>query len=353
MAARHQATPFRFVREKDRAYALDLIETVTWLAGRPDYLDDLRETVHSLDLFEHSRRPRSAKVFEWLGAVMNFQGISDAVAQSYMTDHGKPRWRAIARGVRAAECPLLRSYWHFHGCHYRKLAQTCALPHLLDACPLPKHRFRNGNLNQLAYSLYLFIRDVADGDLVGWIDARLAEADYGDGVERTTRMANAIILPLSGVHGVAGKVLSMVLSDLLVVGNEHNPRWGEIGGSLIAVDTLVHNFLSRTGILKRAKASHQYGPQCYGPAGCAAVIADLSRSIDASQFNEAFPAVFPRYIQRAIWAYCSEDGLHVCNGRHHRRRPPLPKYGLPSVCAMRPGQLTAQSASRSLIFRGF
>ena len=45
------------------------------------------------------------------------------------------------------------------------------------ACPLPTHRLRNGHLNQIAYSLYLFIRDVADGDLVGWIDDRLDQAN--------------------------------------------------------------------------------------------------------------------------------------------------------------------------------
>jgi hypothetical protein len=44
-------TGFKFVRDKDFAYALNLVETVTWLAGKPDYLDDLRETVQTLDLF--------------------------------------------------------------------------------------------------------------------------------------------------------------------------------------------------------------------------------------------------------------------------------------------------------------
>ena len=50
---------------------------------------------------------------------------------------------------------------------------------LMETCPLPAHEFRNGNLNQLAYSLFLFIRDVAAGDLVDWIDRRLAEAQHG------------------------------------------------------------------------------------------------------------------------------------------------------------------------------
>jgi len=285
-------TEFKFASDKDFAYAVNLAETVSWLAGKPDYLDDLRDTVQTLDLFDRSQgRARSAKVFEWLAASMNFQGISDQVAQSYMSDHGRPRWANIAKGVKTATCPLLESYWHFHGCHYRKSSRSCALPSLTETCPLPRHHFRNGNLNQLAYSLFLFIRDIADGDLVGWIDSRLAEADFGP--NRVRQMAEAIVRPLSGVHGIADKVISMVLSDLLVVGNERNLRWGEVGGSLIAIDTLVHNFLVRTGILRRAQALHPYGPQCYGPTGCAAIVEALSQAIDARQFNTAFPQIFP------------------------------------------------------------
>jgi hypothetical protein len=33
---------------------------------------------------------------------------------------------------------------------------------------------RNGRLNQTAYSLFLFVRDVANGDLVQWIDDQLS-----------------------------------------------------------------------------------------------------------------------------------------------------------------------------------
>ena len=107
---------------------------------------------------------------------LSYQGISDAVARNYMAEHGRPRWRTIAHGITTASCPKLKSFWHFHGCAYRKSAATCGMPHLIETCPLPTHEFRNGNLNQLAYSLFLFIRDIANGNLVGWFDARLAEA---------------------------------------------------------------------------------------------------------------------------------------------------------------------------------
>jgi hypothetical protein len=221
----------------------------------------------------------------------------------------------IAQGVNNRTCSHLESYWHYHGCGYKKSAHTCAMPHLMQDCAVPSHNFRNGNLNQLAYSLFLFIVDIADGDLVAWIDGRLAEANHGPDDDRIERMAAAIIEPLAGVHGASGKVLNMALADLLVVGNDHNPLWGELGGCLIAIDTLVHNFLVRTGILARMDAAHAYGPQCYGPRGCAALLRALSAHIDARQFNGEFPKFFPRYVQRSIWAYCAAEELNVCNGR--------------------------------------
>ena len=124
----------------------------------------------------------------------------------------------LPAGVKNGSCPLLASYWHFHGCGYRKGAQTCARPHLMETCPLPAHEFRNGNLNQLAYSLFLFIRDVAGGDIVAWIDTRLAEADTGLREGRLSRMGQALITPLLGLHGASHKVLNMALADLLMIG---------------------------------------------------------------------------------------------------------------------------------------
>jgi hypothetical protein len=300
----------------DFQYAVSLIETVAWLAGRPDYLDDLAATVDRLKLLERSGRSKSANLYEWFVAMANYQGISDAVAESYIADHEKPRWRSIARGVKTGACSRLQSYWHFHGCGYQKIHQHCANADDFAGCPLPRHDFRNGNLNQLSYSLYLFIRDVAGGDLVGWIDQKLAEAsESSDRASRVDKMAGAIGEPLSGVHSLSNKVIGMILSDLLIVGGRRNPHWGEAGGSFVAIDTLVHNFLVRTGILMRARANHPYGPQCYGDAGCATVLKAVCQVIDARQFNSAFPRFFPRYVQRAIWAYCAADEHAICNGR--------------------------------------
>ncbi len=40
----------------------------------------------------------------------------------------------------------------------------------------------------------------------------------------------------------------------------------------------------------------------------------LADRIDARAFNRAFPNCFPRFVQNAIWRYCAQHGLNVCNG---------------------------------------
>ena len=194
-------------------------------------------------------------------------------------------------------CPKLKSYWLFHACHYNKLRRTCTEPDHISHCPVPTHDLRNGHLNQLAYCLYLFIRNIADGDLVGWIDQRLQAA----GPDRLARMRDAIIAPLREIYGVSDKVLTMALSSILLGAPKRMGLWHEVGVTMIAIDTLVHNFLHRTGVLHRFGGAHGYGLACYRPGGCAEVIATVAARIDARAFNPAFPAVFPRFVQHAIW----------------------------------------------------
>jgi hypothetical protein len=83
---------------------------------------------------------------------------------------------------------------------------------------------------------------------------------------------------------------------------------------MIAVDTLVHNFLHRTGILHDCGRTHRYGADCYRPGGCAEIVKSLSALIDARAFNPNFPRDFPRFVQHAIWRFCAADGLNLCNG---------------------------------------
>jgi hypothetical protein len=69
-------------------------------------------------------------------------------------------------------------------------------------------------------------------------------------------MRESLIGPLQNTFGLGRKVLSMALADLLMAAPRTKRHWFETGASLIAIDTLVHNWLHRTGILRRFKAQH-------------------------------------------------------------------------------------------------
>jgi hypothetical protein len=296
-------------------HALRLIHAICGLAGSATWIDDIRADLRADKVQAAIRHRDTAVVFDWLMAALSYQGIADAVAYDYMERHGRAAWRDIDQKLgRGVSCPKLRTYWHFHDCRYDKVSGTCAEPDHIRRCPLPKHVLRNGRLNRTAYSLFLFIRDIADGDLIGWIDAQLEAANSPPGPGRLTRMAAALIEPMREIYGVSDKVLAMALSSLLLGAPEKMGLWTEVGGSMIAIDTLVHNFLHRTGILARFNANHLYGAACYRRGGCADIIQAVAERIDARQFNPTFPQTFPWFVQYAIWRYCSQSGLDVCNG---------------------------------------
>ncbi len=281
-------------------HATRLIHQVCCLAGSFDLIEQFADQ----DLCTAIDRRNTAALYDRLIYSFSFQGISDEVAENYMHRHGRPTWAAVRKNLaRRPTCPKLKTYWQFYDCRYEKTNHTCAEPDHIATCPVPSHRLRNGHLNQLAYSLYLFIRDVADGHLIGWI------------------------------YGVSDKVLTMALSGILIGAAAVRPRWLEVGVALIAVDTLVHNFLHRTGILNRFNAAHPYGAGCYRPDGCADIIRAVASQIDARQFNRAFPKVFPRFVQHAIWRFCNQQGLDICNGnrindRHRCQNRHCRLYGI-------------------------
>ena len=126
-------------------------------------------------------------------------------------------------------------------------------------------------------------------------------------------MRAALVDPMRSIYGVSDKVLAMALSSLLLTGKRRK-HWFDVGASFVVVDTLVHNFLHRTGILGRLNANHAYGPGCYRPGGCADVLYTLADYIDVSALNPAYPRVFQRFVQGAVWRYCAGVGFNVCNG---------------------------------------
>ena len=296
-------------------HAVRLVHAVCCLAGSTDLIEEIRNETDGPSLRSAIDRYDTAPLFDWLVAGLSYQGISDQVAADYIELHGSANWADIEQKIgQGVTCPKLKSYWHFHNCRYGKLAWSCSEPAHFEACPLPTHYLRNGGLDQMAYSLFLFIRDIAGGDLVGWIDKRLQAADDPANPNRLAALREALIGPLRQVYGVSDKVLTMTLSHLLIAAPNRRRRWYEVGVSMIAIDTLVHNFLVRAGILKRFEADHAYGAACYQPGGCADIIEAVAHRIDARQFNAAFPQPFRRFVQHAIWRYCAQSGLDVCNG---------------------------------------
>ena len=108
----------------------------------------------------------------------------------------------------------------------------------MPTCIVANLPLRKGILNQGAVSLFLFIRDVCDGDLVGWLDDRLKSADHaGPIIERAAAMRASVLEPLKNIHGVSDKVLGMALADLLLGSDPQRHRWTITGTSMIAIDT--------------------------------------------------------------------------------------------------------------------
>jgi hypothetical protein len=239
----------------------------------------------------------------------NYQGISDYVASHYLEKHGTVSYQEVREVLTVAgTCEKLTDFTSYVDCGYGKTKRSCANPNNISRCPVPLFPLRNGRLNQTAFSLYLFVRDVAQGDLVSWIDVN---AQIGSARQAATRLSAA----LGAVFGISDKVASLALSGLLLACSTLRTRWGDVGAQMVVVDTLVHNFFNRTGILRQLGAEHAYGPACYLKGGCSEVLRQIANNINANQFNPSYPSDFPRFVQQAIWRYCAELELDFCNGR--------------------------------------
>ena len=150
--------------------------------------------------------------------------------------------------------------------------------------------------------------------------------DFGRGC------GSPLIGPLRNVYGVSDKVLAMALSSMLLGAGKQRPLWFEVGATFVAVDTLVHNFLHRTGILGRLSCEPiRTATGAIGPAGALTFsVSSPPRSMRGNSIA-AFPKTFPRFVQSAIWRYCAENGLDVCNGNRIDDDEPLRQRALPAV----------------------
>ena len=280
-----------------------------------DYLGDVCQRLDETGVRQAVHDRDSGKLFDWIIRSLARQGISNHAAEVFLTRNGSPAFAEITNLVTSdARCPRLRCYWTFAGCGYRRSTGTCNTPHHRIGCPVTLIPARKGALAEAAVGLWLFIRDVADGDLVDWIDRRLAAVDASlEGIRRLASMRAVLLEPLVEIPGTGPKVWSMILAELLLGADPKRSKWIEAGASFVAVDSLVHGFLHRTGVLDGLGAEHLYGATCYGPDGCARVIERLAIAIDARKFAPTFPSCFPRWVQFAIWYFCAADGWAICN----------------------------------------
>lgn len=305
----------------------------------PSFLTDLAAELRAAGIVAAIARREVAPLFDWVMRSVSLQGISDAAAFAFDAAHGGITHHQIAAGLAAPpSCPRLACYWSFADCGYRKGTGACAEPRHRPACPLPRHDLRKGGLNVASYALWLFLRDVCGGDPVGWIDERLTAADLGIGApHRAARLRAALLAPLSGITGIGPKLWAMLLADLLLASDPARERWVAAGAGMIAVDSLCHNFLHRTGSLRRLGLEHPYGPACHGPDGCLAAIEGLAARFDARTVNPAFPATFPRLVQHALWHFCAGDA-GTCNGNRIDDRQPCRLRFCPAgpACDRRP-----------------
>lgn len=311
-------------------------------AAPATYLIDIRTSLAADGILSAVARRDTPTIFEWLVGIIQFQGISDRNAAAFTAKHGMVGWDDVAAALGADfSCQRLTSFWHFHGCAYRKATRTCAEPQHISRCPIPVHPARKGALIVAAYALFYYVRDICDGDFIGWIDRRLAEYDPGIGAhDRAVRMGQALLEPLRNIYGIGEKVWSMGLADLLLAADLHRERWVATGAGMIVIDSLLHNHLHRTGVLRRFGAEHPYGQRCYASGGCSDLIRGLAARIDARQFNATFPADFPRFIQFAIWRLCSTSERNVCNGnriddRHRCENMDCPAFAACDRLALR------------------
>jgi len=201
----------------------------------------------------------------------------------------------------------------------------------------------------MAFSLYLFLRDVAGRDFYAYVREHFGEGQQTG--KAMDELLQSFIGKVTAIANVGPKLAHMALSGLFLT---RSPGWDyrPVGLHMIAIDSLVHNFLHRTGILADYQLDHAYGPRCHGQTGCLGVIEDLASHIDCREFNPTLPAHFPRLIQYHIWAYGAKDGENVCNLNKCKLGKPNPACVLyrQGLCAELPPQRPAKQPGDEYLF---
>ena len=273
--------------------------------------------VRELLRLDVSNKVKTKYLFEPLMVALSFQGIGDYIVLGYIQNHGAISYFEIARRLKSYRrkykrlCARLKGFETYWDCGYRKGRFTCKNPMMLSICPVRTHDLLKGVLNIKAYSFFFYLRDICNGDFVGHIDRIISRHQEDLNQQKVISIKNDLIADFTRVFGVGDKLANMTLSFLLCSDPERK-SWVKVGQAMVAVDSLVHNFLHRTGILRFYRADHIYGPLCVKL--CNQVLDIIISKIDARTFNPTYPRYFPRFIQYSIWRFCSLTAHNICNG---------------------------------------
>jgi len=285
------------------------------------FINDYPELKGIIQQMIHGTKARkSIKLYKYLMEAFLYTGGSDQSNEGhYRKQKNKPTFNKIRKALLAAECPKLVCFETFKNCGYRKMARTCNNPELIETCPLPKFDMKRGTLNQMVFSLYFFLRDVCQNDFYQFV-----QAHFDQGKKECYQVKGQVenfIQVFSQVYNVGPKLIDMAFSHLFFT---QYPGWDyrTVGAEMVAIDTLVHNFLARTGTLDEYKKFHKYGLACHTQKGCLGVIEEIAQEIDCRKYNKEYPAYFPRLVQLYIWAYCSMTGENICNGNKCKQSKP-------------------------------
>ena len=266
-------------------------------------------------------RRDTAALFDWLVEALSYQGIADRIAYDYMQRHGRARWARIMASL--ARNPPARSSAATGG-------STTAIPQGNDNVrrAWPHRRLRPAQPPAAHRPAdQIGVRPVP-------VHARLPMTiSWTGSIGNWLRwIPNPLTgsLPCARPSSVRSQRLwggRQGLGDGLVVAaaerRQRRPLWRRSRRDFVAVDTLVHNFVHRTGILRRLGAEHPYGVGCYRPADALTFSGSLAATSTPGSSIRPSPRRFRGSCRMRSGGYCAENGLDVCNGNRIDDRQPL------------------------------
>src|SRR5215204_5043402 len=107
------------------AYAAELILQTCHASPDPFYLRRLRTNLTRTGIKAAVSTHDTPVLFGWLMEMLSYQGVSDAVAWTYMEQHGRITWADIEAALQhSPPCPKLKDYTALSGCGYSKGSRT-------------------------------------------------------------------------------------------------------------------------------------------------------------------------------------------------------------------------------------